>query len=71
MRVVRGAGRARSRQGPGRLRRAVVAVLCCLPGAAAVGAPTLPTPGADRTVAVPVPAWAVPPRPAAPARTTG
>ncbi|MFD4971974.1 peptidoglycan recognition protein [Streptomyces sp. NPDC058424] len=64
MRVVRSAGRARGPR-PERPRRAVVALLCCLPGVAAVGALLLYVSGSGRTTSVSVPAAV--PRPAAPA----
>ncbi|MFE9168322.1 peptidoglycan recognition protein [Streptomyces kebangsaanensis] len=66
MRVVEIAGRARDR-GPGRPPRVLVVLLCCLPGAAVVGA-LLYAPGSGRNVSAAVSARAVVPGPAAPAR---
>ncbi|MFF4757394.1 peptidoglycan recognition protein [Streptomyces sp. NPDC001292] len=64
MRVVRRAGRTRGPR-PERPRRALVALLCCLPGAAAVGAVLLYASVSGRTTSATVPAAV--PRPAAPA----
>ncbi|MGX4692610.1 peptidoglycan recognition protein family protein [Streptomyces sp. JNUCC 63] len=64
MRVVGITGRARNRR-PGRPPRALVVLLCCLPGAAVVGV-LLYAPGSGGNVSVSVSARAVVPDPSAP-----